>query len=668
MGNVQFPQESELANSTHHRVSIELNIRELSETDELLKYFLEYLQTHQSPPPSSTINAPTAELPDLLQHFRTDYIPTYLQSISPVQSPSFQSTSNIPSSHYQSIANIPTSLSQSFFSGPVSPYSISIPKSIPSPIGTKKACSSPFASHASTPTSSTSHCPPIQDLRRLNVSSCSTHELSENQGAVSGSDINLAKTQLEQPRVNVSSCSTHGLSENQGAVSGSDINLAKIQLEQPNITGNISQVKTQLVQPNISGKISQELVEEPELNSPAAKGSRDQGEDRTGVNTSVRIPEKSSTWRRQHPTHAIKHNRKTITAMCYLPYFEDFSNNSDDSSGWLISSSEECLNLWQCTSRSSVSEPSLQFKSSQKTKFVMEDMVVDMDAKFLCAFCPDPKRNALCITKHTLGGPAIFKYEGMIRIPCEDVSLCTKKSSYRLKMLHLASLHHLGGAFGNSVAAAFDKNIHVYDLSSVSESPSVIVPPKTMWQAHDSPISCMHLNSFCSLITGSSDGYIRLWDMKAEPCNPVREYRQKGQKDRITCIEMLDGTTMCSSSQDGTFQLHDIRYSASPFMSVIPNEKPIFNMASIPMNNTVACTTEDRLFCLELESSNPMVDDATSRHSSSGSTTSINSSSSSLCLRPLPSNELSTGIKWNTRTCTEIYTSQTDGSIAIFAK
>ncbi|GLJ10078.1 hypothetical protein SUGI_0121550 [Cryptomeria japonica] len=610
MGNVQFPQESELANSTHHRVSIELNIRELSETDELLKYFLEYLQTHQSPPPSSTINAPTAELPDLLQHFRTDYIPTYLQSISPVQSPSFQSTSNIPSSHYQSIANIPTSLSQSFFSGPVSPYSISIPKSIPSPIGTKKACSSPFASHASTPTSSTSHCPPIQDLRRLNVSSCSTHELSENQGAVSGSDINLAK----------------------------------IQLEQPNITGNISQVKTQLVQPNISGKISQELVEEPELNSPAAKGSRDQGEDRTGVNTSVRIPEKSSTWRRQHPTHAIKHNRKTITAMCYLPYFEDFSNNSDDSSGWLISSSEECLNLWQCTSRSSVSEPSLQFKSSQKTKFVMEDMVVDMDAKFLCAFCPDPKRNALCITKHTLGGPAIFKYEGMIRIPCEDVSLCTKKSSYRLKMLHLASLHHLG------------------------ESPSVIVPPKTMWQAHDSPISCMHLNSFCSLITGSSDGYIRLWDMKAEPCNPVREYRQKGQKDRITCIEMLDGTTMCSSSQDGTFQLHDIRYSASPFMSVIPNEKPIFNMASIPMNNTVACTTEDRLFCLELESSNPMVDDATSRHSSSGSTTSINSSSSSLCLRPLPSNELSTGIKWNTRTCTEIYTSQTDGSIAIFAK
>eukprot|EP01018_Ginkgo_biloba_P028352 Gb_34591 [translate_table: standard] len=386
----------------------------------------------------------------------------------------------------------------------------------------------------------------------------------------------------------------------------------------------------------------------------------------SGVSGLVRVPDELSAWKRRMTTAGTKHNRDSITAMCYLPSFEELKG-ADDNSGWLISSSKKHLNLWQCTSGSSVSEPSLQVMNSQTTEFVMEDMSVDMDAKLLCSFCPHPQDKALCIAMHSLGGPAFFKFQGLIHIPCEDSLVSRRQGIFGIQMLHLASLWPMGGPLGSSIAGAFGKNAFVYDLSSVSAKPSVTVPPKALWQAHDSPISCIYQSSFvCALFTGASDGCVRLWDMKSKPSNPVRQYLHK---KHVTGIEMLDGRTICSSSLDGSIQLRDLRYGTSPFMSAIPDEKPILNMASLPLKNMIAFSSRGGLFCLQVASGNPTDADAAPGPSSSSSTPSMRVTSSLLWpLTPLPSVGPCTGIKWNTKTSTEIYTSELDGSITVFAK
>jgi WD40 repeat protein len=112
---------------------------------------------------------------------------------------------------------------------------------------------------------------------------------------------------------------------------------------------------------------------------------------------------------------------------------------------------------------------------------------------------------------------------------------------------------------------------------------------------------------------------------------------------------MLDANAVSSASIDSAIYLWDIRNSSStPVFQVIPDTKPVVQVAASPKQEVLAVTTRKGLYCLEL--------------SSPGGANSVLSP-----LIPLPPAGPCTDMKWNAKT-RQIYCSGVDGAINVFGK
>lgn len=355
----------------------------------------------------------------------------------------------------------------------------------------------------------------------------------------------------------------------------------------------------------------------------------------------VLVSEELTAWKMRWTTPAAEHNLDRVRAMVYSQSLEGLMEGEDDS-GWLLSASRNLLNLWQSTCNDhQTSEATLQLKHSQSIEFVLEDMDIDASAKLLLGAFTDPRDGCPCISVCSLDDETFLNYQGMIRVADKGVSVLEKNARGSLRLLHIASLQPFGGPLGRFLAMAAGVDIFVYDLSVASFNASGTASPKAVWKAHDSPISFMHRSSFaCALFTGDYDGYIHLWDMKCRPTAPVQQYLHK---DQITGISTINAHMISSCGKDGALKLWDIRSSNVPVVSVVPDGKPMLNMAAIPPHNTISFTTGLGLYSLELDG--PIL----SR------------------LNPLSSAGTCTDMKWNTRTF-QLYVSGTNGAICIFGK
>lgn len=333
--------------------------------------------------------------------------------------------------------------------------------------------------------------------------------------------------------------------------------------------------------------------------------------------------------------------------MLYAPELDGLVGE-EVNTGWLISSSKKLLNLWECCGYSRTSEPALQVKHSQAMEFTMEAMDLDISAKMLLSLSAHPRDAGFVIALHSLAGESFLNHKGSIRIPDTGITALRKQAPTGLKLLHVVSLQPLGGPLKTSVAAALNGDVMVYDLSAATANPTAAVAPKAYWKAHDTPISSLHRSSFANaLLTGASDGTVRLWDLKTKPSAPVRQFAHPSLK-AITGLNMLDGNTVSTGSVDAAIFLWDIRNSITPVFQVTPDAKPVVQMAASPKQEALAVTTRKGLYCLEL--------------SGPGGVNSVLSP-----LTPLPPAGPCTDMKWNAKT-RQIYCSGVDGAISVFGK
>ncbi|XP_024381728.1 uncharacterized protein [Physcomitrium patens] len=363
-----------------------------------------------------------------------------------------------------------------------------------------------------------------------------------------------------------------------------------------------------------------------------------------------RVTEAASSWKGRWTTAVTEHNRDAVNVMLYASELDGLVGE-EVHTGWLISSSKRLLNLWECCGYSKASEPALQVMHSQTTEFTMESMDIDTNAKMLLSLSPHPRDSGFVIALHSLAGESFFKFKGSIRIPDTGILGLRKQAPTGLKLLHVVSLQPLGvvtPALKTSVAAALNGDVMVYDLSAAATAPTTAVAPKAHWKAHDTPISSLHRSSFApALITGASDGSVKLWDLKTKPSAPARQLSHPSLK-AITGLNMLDVNTVSTASVDSAIFLWDIRNTGTPVLQVIPDSKPVVQMAVSPKQEAVAVTTRQGLYCLEL--------------SGPGGVNSVLSP-----LTPLPPAGPCTDMKWNAKT-KQIYCSGVDGAISVFEK
>ncbi|EFJ19121.1 hypothetical protein SELMODRAFT_419453 [Selaginella moellendorffii] len=355
-----------------------------------------------------------------------------------------------------------------------------------------------------------------------------------------------------------------------------------------------------------------------------------------------RLSVEMSPWKGCLATPSSEHNNSAISALLYCPVLEAFSGDWEQK-GWLFSASHNLLNLWVC-SRKPVGHP-LELMHSQNTATVVDAMDVDMGVKVIMSVgSPRPGR-PFRVALHSLQTKNLFEPLGTIQIP-ERTSPEFLKQIYAgsSRMVHVSSLQPFKGPLKTALAVGLGGDVLVYELAAAS-TVEAIVAPRASWRAHDTAISCMHPSAFCcSIITGACDGSIKLWDLRSKPTLPSR---QCGHQKQVTGLAVLDTTTLCSSGTDGSIHFWDLRSTNRAFASVIPDGKPVLNMASASSSpSLIAFTTRQSLYCLEF-------------CGPEGMTTMLSP------LRPLPPVGPCTAVKWNTNS-KHVYAAGVDGTISVF--
>ncbi len=86
--------------------------------------------------------------------------------------------------------------------------------------------------------------------------------------------------------------------------------------------------------------------------------------------------------------------------------------------GWLITASNNLLNLWGCTCIGSPGEPALQLVHSLDTEFQVSELQINPANSLLMAAARDTKALTECVALHHLRmSPGIFRLKGRLGLP-----------------------------------------------------------------------------------------------------------------------------------------------------------------------------------------------------------------------------------------------------------
>lgn len=164
----------------------------------------------------------------------------------------------------------------------------------------------------------------------------------------------------------------------------------------------------------------------------------------------------------------------------------------------------------------------------------------------------------------------------------------------------VVSLHPFGGPLAFHCAASYAGHIVVWGMGSAARPIAALQQPTAAWKAHSHPITALHRASFgLQLYSGATDGNIHLWSMNVKPTAPLSIFRHSSGKS-VGGVHQVNDVTLISAAADGRLAVWDVRKTAKPVATTVPDGKPITHMAVSAFGDTVAVATTHGLFAIDL--------------------------------------------------------------------
>ncbi|KAL0055419.1 hypothetical protein WJX82_000253 [Trebouxia sp. C0006] len=287
-----------------------------------------------------------------------------------------------------------------------------------------------------------------------------------------------------------------------------------------------------------------------------------------------------------------------------LPTGSKSSSNLVDESGagWLITASNNLLNLWGCTCIGSPGEPALQLVHSLDTEFQVSELQINPANSLLMAAARDTKALTECVALHHLRmSPGIFRLKGRLGLPA-GVTGKLAKNTGNVKTLQVQSVHSHQGVLAGCCAASHDRTVTVYPSNVTAGE---VAKHKAVWKAHGRLITVLHASTFCPmLLTGDVAGVIHIWNMRSKPSEP--EAKLEHEK-AVTGIHSIGQRSFVSCSLDGRLCVWDFNAgSRKPLYTVsAPDGGPINKMA-VRQDSLVAFCTSSGLYVADVSKSSPV--------------------------------------------------------------
>ncbi|KAJ9516007.1 hypothetical protein QJQ45_016815 [Haematococcus lacustris] len=317
-----------------------------------------------------------------------------------------------------------------------------------------------------------------------------------------------------------------------------------------------------------------------------------------GVGTGVAA--RAKVWQRVWVTDALDHNRDPVTALTFCAAIEGLSGLGSGA-GWLISSGRHVMNLWAASAGGMQgAEASLMLAHSQATDLVSIALAAEPSLASLYACSTDTQ---------------------------------------------VASLHSLGQDLRHQLVVMAATRVMLYEGAAAPLSSVIGLAPRCEWVAAEggASLTALHASALAGglVFTGATDGSVTVWNVKERRAALVRKL---ATGRHVTCLQLVNDTTLITGSADGQVLLWDMRASTAPRAAVSLDGSPVLHLEASPAGDCLAVATARGLHSLDLVSGTPPGP----------------WSSTPITTRPLEA--ALTGLTWNWAT-NELYTAHQNGII-----
>ncbi|GAX81925.1 hypothetical protein CEUSTIGMA_g9353.t1 [Chlamydomonas eustigma] len=335
-------------------------------------------------------------------------------------------------------------------------------------------------------------------------------------------------------------------------------------------------------------------------------------------------PRPAAVWRWVYQSDPMEHNSDPVHSMAYTAQIDGLPQG-DGHGGWLISSSRNMLNLWECNMGGGPSLPSVIMMHSQQTDFLSSSLTIESGLQMLLAASAEtvvrPGVNPTeCVSLHCLSAErGILAYKYRMVLP-DHFALKPGQPPQQQKQLtrrltKVVSLHSLGRNLRGCLACAYGPRVLVYETHEGLTASANINRPRHDWVASGSSganITALHAAGISGLLfSGGADGTVAIWNIRDRTnfTTPSLALRQQSSQPKattaaaavITSIQQLSEHRLAVAGGGGSgVALWDLRSPSAPLQHIVPDNTPVLNMKTSPEGNSVAIVTGKGLYSAEL--------------------------------------------------------------------
>eukprot|EP01024_Parvocaulis_polyphysoides_P020437 TRINITY_DN1955_c1_g3_i4.p1 TRINITY_DN1955_c1_g3~~TRINITY_DN1955_c1_g3_i4.p1 ORF type:complete len:407 (+),score=46.62 TRINITY_DN1955_c1_g3_i4:84-1304(+) len=280
----------------------------------------------------------------------------------------------------------------------------------------------------------------------------------------------------------------------------------------------------------------QQFADEDIVIEKSGKVLQEKSEGHSATRTSTKQSNRASHYLAQFQfcaeTCRTDHQDDPISCVQFCPNIQQL----DSEYGWLISSSKNLLNLWRCEPApvDGESDP-LQIAHSQMTSYSKVDLDIDAQFGYVFAAC----QKEVGPQKNKMDSLAVFSLS-LDHLLAEKGSLPLQQDHNLTNIQQVCSLNSLEGKLSGCVAIASGPTVSVAKLGKSGK-----LRVKAGWTSHKNEVCTqLYLSQVQNntLISGSSNGVISLWDMKDKPDSSLLNFCQHGSVSGLQ--ELGDGVLL----------------------------------------------------------------------------------------------------------------------------